>query len=262
MNAEFFASLKDRSSGVFGTTLSQKQVDGMNALLEAGAGMSAPYVAHVLGEVYHETGGGMYPVKETVFPYSTDKNPSDATVIARLDRAYAKGQLPWVKSAYWRDGMFGRGQLQITHLDNYRKCSALTGVDQVSDPSKALELPVSAANAMRGCEAGIFTGKKLADYDRGGLFDHVSARAIVNGDKNKREEGSSLTNGQKVAAYAKAFEAALDAGGWRTGPDRNSPPLQAPPAPDTPPTPTTPPQRSLWAALASLLAGFFGKDKA
>lgn len=29
-----------------------------------------------------------------------------------------------------------------------------------------------------------------------------------------------------------------------------------------PPTPATPPQRSLWAALASLLAGFFGKDKA
>tara|TARA_R110000751_G_scaffold65483_2_gene133949 strand:+ start:5951 stop:6580 length:630 start_codon:yes stop_codon:yes gene_type:complete len=37
---------------------------------------------------------------------------------------------------------------------------------------------------------------------------------------------------------------------------------QAPVDHVAPPTPATPPQRSLWAALASLLAGFFGKDKA
>jgi len=37
---------------------------------------------------------------------------------------------------------------------------------------------------------------------------------------------------------------------------------QAPVDHVAPQTPATPPQRSLWAALGSLLAGFFGKDKA
>ena len=31
----FFAALRERKSGVFGTSLSQKQVDGLDALLDA-----------------------------------------------------------------------------------------------------------------------------------------------------------------------------------------------------------------------------------
>lgn len=245
--AAFYAALRKQDSGVFGASLTQRQVDGINALLDAGTGFPIDHLAHVLGEVYHETGAGMYPVKETVFPYSTDKNPSDATVIARLDSAWAKGQLSWVKSPYWRDGMFGRGQLQVTHLDNYRKCSALTGVDQVADPSRALELPVSAANAMLGCQAGIFTGKKLADFD-GAAFDHVGARAIVNGDKNKREKGSLETNGQKVARYALAFASALTSGGYDAS--------EAVPAPVAPPATEIPPQNWLVKVLAAIFGAF------
>ncbi len=208
----FFASLRQRNSGVFGTSLSQGQVDGCESLLDAMTGFSAPHAAHVLGEVYHETGGGMLPIKETVMPWHKDKNPSDAEVIRRLDRAWAKKQLPLVKAPYWRDGRFGRGQIQITHMGSYRRAAALTGVDLIGSPEMALDLRISALIAAEGCRVGLFTGKKLADFDgvptdRYGVpYDHYGARAIVNGDKGK--------NGAKVAGYAQAFESALISAGW------------------------------------------------
>ena len=95
----FFAALRARDSGVFGTSLSQRQVDGIEALLDEGRHLPLPHLAHVLGEVHHETGGGMYPIKETVFRSHKDQNPPDAQVIARLDAAWAKGQLPWVQAS-------------------------------------------------------------------------------------------------------------------------------------------------------------------
>jgi predicted chitinase len=213
--AKFFEALRMRNSGVFGTSLSAGQVEGTEALLRAGDGLSVPHMAHVLAEVYHETGHGMLPVKETVFPYSKNKNPSDGTVIARLDSAWKRGKLPWVKTPYWRDGMFGRGQIQITHAYNYRKASAIVGADLVREPWRALALPISAKIAVHGCAAGMFTGKKLSDYDGPHGFDHYNARAIVNGDKRK--------NGNAIAGYAKAFEAALIAAEWGVNPEPKAP---------------------------------------
>lgn len=213
--AKFFEALRMRNSGVFGTSLSAGQVEGTEALLRAGDGLSVPHMAHVLAEVYHETGHGMLPVKETVFPYSKNKNPSDGTVIARLDSAWKRGKLPWVKTPYWRDGMFGRGQIQITHEYNYRKASALVGVDLVREPWRALALPISAKIAVEGCAAGMFAGKKLSDYDGPHGFDHYNARAIVNGDKKK--------HGESLMRYGKAFEAALTAAGWGLKPEPEAP---------------------------------------
>lgn len=212
---KFFAELRKRDSGVFGTSLSAKQVEGVESLLRAGDGLSVPHMAHALTEVYIETGGGMMPVKETVFHYSKNKNPSDATVIARLDSAWKRGKLPWVKKPYWRDGMFGRGQIQITHAYNYRRASALVGADLVREPWRALSLPISAKIAVEGCAAGMFTGKKLSDYDGPHGFDHYNARAIVNGDKRK--------HGESLMRYGKAFEAALIAAGWDKKPEPEAP---------------------------------------
>jgi len=240
----FFAALRARDSGVFGTSLSQQQVDGTDALLDALDGFTMPHAAHVLAEVYHETGGGMWPVKETVYRTSKDRDPSDATVIARLDRAWAKGQLPWVRAPYWRDGWFGRGQIQLTHADNYRKASALVGSDLVADPSRALDPAISAKVAAEGCRAGMFTGKRLSDFDGPGSYDHAAARSIVNGD--------ARAMGPTIAGYAAAFEAALSAAGWSAA---------VPPAPDyAPPAPVAeeiPTQPTGWGALFASLARLF-----
>lgn len=215
MNREaFYAYLRSKEVGPFGTSLSQRQVDGIEALLDAGVASNLPiaHMANVLSQVHHETGGGMYPVKETVYPASKDKNPSDKTVIGRLDRAWGAGKLPWVSEPYWRDGWFGRGVIQLTHRDNYKRMSSVVGHDLVSNPDLALDVSVSAAIAVEGMRLGLFTGKKLSNYSGDVTFDHQGARAIVNGDRSKKD--GSLTIGQKIEANAKNFESALLASSW------------------------------------------------
>ena len=235
INTAFFSALRKRESGVFGTSLSQGQVDGCEALLAACAGYPLAHTAHVLAEVHHETGGGMLPVKETVFPYSKNRNPSDATVKARLDRAWGKGQLPWVSKPYWRNGWFGRGQIQLTHEANYRKMTPVVGVDLVRQPSKALDLPISAKIAAVGCSKGMFTGKRLSDFN-GPPYDHHRARAIVNGD--------TRTVGPKIAAAAAEFEDALRAAKWDHGVPIG-----------------TSSGAGLWAAIINIIRSIFGGKK-
>jgi hypothetical protein len=198
--ATFYARLRSRASGIFGTSLSQRQVDGIEALLNAGEGLPLHHMANVLAQVYHETGGGMYPIKETVFRSHKNQNPSDAEVIRRLDVAFSKGQLPWVRTPYWRDGWFGRGQIQITHKANYDKF----GVSK----AQALEPKTSARIAVQGMRDGMFRGHKLADYDFPAALRNPPAtnpRRIVNGS-----DGTD----QKVGGYHLAFADALQAGGW------------------------------------------------
>lgn len=237
--ALFYAALR-RSNTVFGSSLGQRQVEGMEALLDALYGFPLAHAANVLGQVYIETGGGMYPVKETVFANHRDKNPSDAKVIARLDRSFARGQLPWVKHPYWREGWFGRGQIQLTHESNYRRLSPVVGVDLVRSPEKALDPAVSAKIAAEGMKRGMFTGKKLADFDVGSGFDHFEARAIVNGDKHVK--------GHDLVKYAMAFSEALQHAGWDT---------EAPVRPDVE-APTEPKAKAKGGALVALLAVLVG----
>ena len=207
--ANFFAQLRRRDSGVFGSSLSQAQVEGTEAILDAAAwhGLEDPrHVANVLGQVYHETGGYMSPIKETVFASHRDKAPSDSEVIRRLDRAFSRGQLPWVRTPYWRDGWFGRGMIQITHKRNYRKLGDRLGVDLVGDRDLTLNPEISARIAVVGMAEGLFTGVGLSDFFNDGRDDARGARRIVNGP-----DGTD----SKVAGHHNAFMRALREGGWQ-----------------------------------------------
>ena len=207
--AKFFGSLR-ASTAVFGTSLSQAQVKGTEALLDACARAGVTdghHVANVLAQCYHETAGAMQPIKETVMRHHKDRNPSDATVIERLDRAFAAGQLPWVKTPYWRDGWFGRGFIQLTHRANYERMGRTLGVDLVGDPNRAMDLETSADIAVVGMRDGLFTGRKLADYRFPQALSSPSQqnpRRIVNG-----ADGTDAL----VARHHRAFFDALEAGG-------------------------------------------------
>lgn len=197
-------------SNVFDGALSQPQVDGINAILDAAAEFNPPaeHVANILSQVKRETGGYMSPIKETVMPYHKDKNPSDKTVIARLDNAWKNGDLGKVSSPYWRDGWFGRGQIQISHKANYQKLGKMIGVDLVKNPDAALELGNSAKIAVVGMLKGAFTGKKLSDYKFPEAVDAPVAdnpRRIVNGNDGSDKE---------VAKFHKAFYYALVNAGY------------------------------------------------
>lgn len=258
--ANFYASVRQRASGVFGTSLSQPQVQGIEAILDEAERRSTPlfHLAAILSEIYHETGGQMQPVKETVYANSKDRNPSDATVIKRLDTAYSKGQLTWVKKPYWREGWFGRGLIQITHKVNYDKL----GLSKTS----ALDLRTSVRATFDGMEQGLFTGRKLSDYDylitknpAVPGYKYYASRAIVNGD--------TAANGAMVATYAKAFETALrnaDYGAEVITPEAEKQSVSEQKAPPAVITPTAPPAGAGgWAsALISIISKLFkGKSQ-
>ncbi|MDP9788708.1 glycoside hydrolase family 19 protein [Agrobacterium tumefaciens] len=189
----------------FGGRLSQGQIDGMNALFRCWRSHKITgsdnnrLLAYILASVFHETGGRMLPVRETLAS-------TDAGAIAALEKAWKAGKLGQVKTPYWRkdkDGKswFGRGDIQLTHRVNYDALGKRIGVDLVGNPSLALDVDISAEIAIVGMLEGRFTGKKLTDYFNLKADNPVGARAVVNGtDKAKL-----------IAGYYKSFLDALEA---------------------------------------------------
>lgn len=200
----FYDALRRRDSGLFGTSLSQGQVQGVEAILDEAEGRGTPlrHLAYILATAYHESAHTMQAVRESLAK-------TDDGAIRALDAAWKAGRLGQVSTPYWRrdaDGKswFGRGLVQITHKPNYQKLGMLIGVDLVKDPSKALELSTAVQILFTGMELGSFTGKALADYISDGRADYVGARRIVNGT-----DKAAL-----IAGYAEAFEKALVAAAY------------------------------------------------
>lgn len=229
---KFFDTLRLSRGKAFAATFIKEpeHVLGVEAIIDAALKhhITDPHhVAQILAHVYHETGSYMLPIKETVYASHKDKNPSDQTVINRLDAAWKKGQLSWVKTPYWRDGWFGRGQIQITHEDNYRKLGTAIGVDLVADRNKALDPKIGAEIAVVGMSRGLFRGKKLSDYTFPASLDFKQEnhpRRIVNGNDGTDKD---------IAKYHRAFYDALVKAGYG---EEAPPPVVIP----TQPLPTTP----------------------
>lgn len=201
----FYASARQRASGIFGTSLSQAQVNGVEAILDEAERRGTPlrHLAYILATAYHESAHTMQAVRETLAK-------TDDGAIRALEAAWKAGKLPWVKTPYWRKdaegkSWFGRGLVQITHRANYAKLGLLIGVDLTRDPSKALELARAVQILFVGMELGSFTGKSLFDYIVDGRADYEGARRVVNGT-----DKAAL-----IAGYAKAFERALVAAGYK-----------------------------------------------
>lgn len=199
--AAFFKAVR---SSLFAGKMSASQVAGTEAILdEAGMrGTRLEWLAYMLATAYHETARTMQPVRETLA--STDDK-----AIRILDRSFAAGKLPWVKTPYWRrdkDGKswLGRGLPQLTHKRNYEVMSPIVGVDLVADPNRAMEPRTAVKIMFEGMERGSFTAHKLSAHINGQKTDYYNARRIING----------VESAAKVATYAKQFEAALRAAGY------------------------------------------------
>lgn len=205
----FFEALR---STIFHGGYSQSQVNGLERLLtvfekyyaavweqEHGRAMTLQMAAYCLATSYWETAHRMMPVYETLA-----RNPGQAK--ARLEAWYQKKH-PSVRP-YWREGWFGRGDVQLTHKDNYAKATKMLGrmgifVDLVIDPELAMDSNTSAHILFAGSYKGLFSGKALPDFidadDENDFSDYVHARAVING-KDKA---------QAIAAIATHFESAL-----------------------------------------------------
>ena len=196
----FFDAMR---SGLLGPTLTAEEVKGCNAVLEAMEGTPLSWAAYALATAYHETASTMQPVKEYGgFNYFT--RMYDVTG-ARPQMAVANG------NTCAGDGpkYCGRGYVQLTWKNNYKRAGDELGVDLVSYPDKALDPVIAAKIIRRGMQEGWFTGKKFSDYlpakGRATTGQYTRARYIINGSDRA----------QQIAAHAKAFEAALEAGGWK-----------------------------------------------
>lgn len=222
----------------FGGRLTAGQVDGCVSILgewERRKLTDLRHLAYMLATPFHETAGTMQPVIETRQP-SEDKNPSVDTAIARLERAWAAGKMPWVKTAYWRkdaDGFswLGRGLPQVTHKSNYTWAEAETGVPFTKNPDLMLKMEHAVPVMFIGMLKGKFTGRRLADYFSSNEDDPVNARRIIN----------ATESAVKVAGYHRAFLKALKAA------DR---PAVAPQPPAKPVPPAKP--SGLWASITSI----------
>lgn len=190
--AHFYAGVR---SSLFGGSLSQSQVNGMEAVLdEAGKAFIDPrWLAYMLATAFHETGQTMQPIHER----------GGADYFFRMYDP--KGQRPKVAADLGNtqsgDGVrfAGRGLVQLTGRRNYTTFSKLVGVDLVANPDAAMQDAIAVKIMFEGMQRGLFTGKKLADYFTPKSSDWVSARKIING----------LDRANDIAGYAKRFYDAL-----------------------------------------------------
>lgn len=230
------------------------QVAGMDALLDAldAAKVSDRcYAAYIFATAYHETAFTMQPVRETLAS-------TDAKAVAILDAAFAKGQLSWVKTPYWRfdaDGKtwLGRGFVQLTHKANYQKAKDKTGIDFVGNPSLAMDAEAAAVVIVRGMIEGWFTGKALKDYI-GAKADYINARRIING----------VDKAATIAGYAGLFEKALRIA-WAAEPAPTTTPAAPAPALAAAPTLVAAPAAAApstgFAALLAALLKIMGMSR-
>ena len=169
---EFYAAVRP----IFSGALSQKQVDGIEALLAATEGLPITFRAYLLATAKHETADTMQPIAE-----------------------YGKGKgKPYGKPGRHGQAQYGRGYVQLTWDDNYEradKALCLNGA-MLKDFNLAMQPDIAAKILVRGCSEGWLTGKKLDDYLPG---DYRGARRVVNG----------LDKADLIAGYAREFEAAL-----------------------------------------------------
>lgn len=208
----FFDSVRP---SLFGGKLSQGQVDGMNFKLDVWC--HAPYSddlrhpAYCFATSYHETGQRMEPVREGF-------KETDAEA-----RAYVKAQGydyaavdPVTGQVY-----YGRGDIQTTWADNYKKTSSRLGLSGSLDlylyPEEILDDSISAAALFMGMWEGWYRSdskgrQTLKRYFSSSVDDAYGAREIVNGDKSKIPSWSNgVSIGNLIKGYHLKFLTALQA---------------------------------------------------
>ncbi len=121
-------------------------------------------IDYILATAEHETNGTFMPVVEA---YWMSEN--------------------WRKRNLRYYPYHGRGLVQITWPENYKKFGKLLSVDLHKHPDKALDIKHAVFILVYGFKHGVFTGKKLSDYINNSKIDYLGARRIINGkDKRKR----------------------------------------------------------------------------
>ena len=191
-----------------GVKLTADRQEGVARIVEYGIknGYTIELIAYALATTRHETAGWYLPIREGAARYG--KNYTDAqsrrAVKSLKDRGIIRidYSIPINGKSY-----YGRGLVQITWLDNYRKFGKYLGVDLENYPDLALEWHVALPCLFSGIDKGMYTGKKFSDYAFS-VAGMTAARAIVNGDVKANGPYISRYTMQAHQALA-AYETAL-----------------------------------------------------
>lgn len=181
---------------LFNGRLSQLQVDGIEAILnkwEKSGYTDIRWLAYMLGTTYHETNKVMYPIEE----YGKGRGKRYGTK-TRYD-----GQ----KYFYPDKLYYGRGQIQLTHYENYLLMGKLLNLPLLEQPELALVPEISADIMFEGMTRGIsnrgdFTGVSLEKFFNDNTEDWINARKVING----------LDKAEVIASYSKRFLKCLQHG--------------------------------------------------
>lgn len=252
----FYAALRKRGSGVFGTSLNQSQVDGLSVLLDEciaqGAGLRQ--AAYILATGYGETGGKMQSVRENL-------NYSAAQIGKHFGAHRRQGKTPQQLARNPRllgntvyGGEWGRRNLgniepgdgfnfrgfwigQFTGRANATKAGRDLGLDLVGNPSLLDKQGLGERLMVMWMLKGRATSARLSTYVSETKRDYRGARKVWGG-----------VDAAKYVAYAKAFEKALIASEYSPSPVATT----TGPAP----RPAAPKPQIHW--LTKLIQAFFG----
>lgn len=197
---------KIKASKLFGSEMTQDQVDGQEAIIgqwEKGPAIMNPdlrWLAYPLATTAHETGMEMQPIEE----YGKGEGMS-----------YGKKD-PETGQTY-----YGRGYVQLTWRDNYRRATEELGLageyDLEWNASKALDPQIAADTMFRGMQQGWFRSKDgkpetLERHFSATVDDPYGARNIINGDQSTVPSWSNgVSIGNLIKGYHEKFLSALKA---------------------------------------------------
>lgn len=175
----FFDCVRDV---LFGGSLQQSQVNGMNALLDYACShtpaLDLRQTAYIFATAYHETARTMEPIAEYGLGAGHEYGEPD----------------PVTGECY-----YGRGYVQLTWKDNYAKQEEKCTLPLVEYPDLAMEMAPAAQILFEGMLDGDFTGVGVGTYITATQCDYYNARRVVNG----------LDCADMIADYARHFQEAL-----------------------------------------------------
>jgi hypothetical protein len=208
----------------FSGTMNQGQVDGQNAILNAwewipkkfpDLHLDRRWLAYMLATTYHETSQEMQPIEEY--------GKGSGQPYGEVD--------PETKQCY-----FGRGFVQLTWRDNYRRADEEIGLEGTHScewhADNALDLMIAARVMFVGMYQGWFRSdgdgpQALPRYFSETADDPYGAREIINGDKSKVPSWSNgVSIGKLIEGYHDSFLEALEAA-WEAEPQPNGEEFQA-----------------------------------
>lgn len=212
--AKFFAEIRKKSFGLFGTSLSQNQVDRIEAIINRLDAKSVPLnqAAYILGTAYHESDRF-----RTMEEYASGAAYEGRASLGNTQKGDGKKYK-------------GRGFVQITGRRNYTDWAGRLKVDLVNKPELAARIDHATTILIDGMILGTFTGKGLTQYVHNSAKDYVGARRVVNGT-----DRAAL-----IAGYAEKFESVLRATEYassKAGSPKPSPAPSPTPAPAKPSNP-------------------------